>query len=90
MITSTTEKWMWLRSLHPLSQLVLVQCARGFDDYRKNTGMTSGSCLIMNAITLIAILFFAELCCGTLSPPTGKNKKEKEKPNNKMFSIETW
>ncbi|XP_020300718.1 chitinase domain-containing protein 1 [Pseudomyrmex gracilis] len=33
----------------------------------------------MNAITFIAIVFFAELCCGTLSPPTKKIKKDKGK-----------
>ncbi|XP_018377824.1 PREDICTED: chitinase domain-containing protein 1 isoform X2 [Trachymyrmex cornetzi] len=37
----------------------------------------------MNAITLIAILYIAELCCGTLLPPTGKNKKEKGKLQDK-------
>ncbi|XP_012235700.1 chitinase domain-containing protein 1 [Linepithema humile] len=38
----------------------------------------------MNAITVVAILFLVELCCGTLSPPTGKNKREKGKSNNKL------
>ncbi|XP_036140611.1 chitinase domain-containing protein 1 [Monomorium pharaonis] len=38
----------------------------------------------MNVITLIAALFFAELCCGTLLPPTEKNKKEKGKFINKL------
>lgn len=38
----------------------------------------------MNAIILIAILFLAELCFGTLLPPTGKNKKEKGKHSNKV------
>ncbi|XP_039312453.1 uncharacterized protein LOC105206525 isoform X3 [Solenopsis invicta] len=39
----------------------------------------------MNVITLIAALFLVELCCGTLLPPTGKNKKEKGKGNNKLY-----
>ncbi|XP_018377823.1 PREDICTED: chitinase domain-containing protein 1 isoform X1 [Trachymyrmex cornetzi] len=39
----------------------------------------------MNAITLIAILYIAELCCGTLLPPTGKNKKEKGKLQDKLY-----
>ncbi|EZA47618.1 hypothetical protein DMN91_012217 [Ooceraea biroi] len=39
----------------------------------------------MNAITLIALLFLAESCHGTLSPPAGKNKKEKGKANDKLL-----
>jgi len=38
----------------------------------------------MNAITLITILYIADLCCGTLLPPTGKNKKEKRKLHDKV------
>jgi len=38
----------------------------------------------MNAITLIAVLFLIESCYGTLSPPTGKNKREKGRSNDKV------
>jgi len=41
----------------------------------------------MNAIILIAVLFLIESCHGTLSPPTGKNKREKGRNNDKV-SIE--
>lgn len=43
----------------------------------------------MNAITVIAILFLAELCCGTLSPPIEKNKREKGKNNNKVSTTKS-
>lgn len=38
----------------------------------------------MYAITLIVVLFLVELCHGTLSPPTGKNKKEKGRASDKV------
>ncbi|KAL0102774.1 hypothetical protein PUN28_018222 [Cardiocondyla obscurior] len=40
----------------------------------------------MNAIIFIAVLFLAELCYGTLSPPTAKNKKNKEKHATKSYN----
>ncbi|KYM94707.1 Chitinase domain-containing protein 1 [Cyphomyrmex costatus] len=39
----------------------------------------------MNAITLITILCITDLCCGTLLPPIGKNKKEKGKLHEKSY-----
>lgn len=43
--------------------------------------------IIMNAITLIGILCLVELCTGTISPSTGKEKKDKGKTNSKVGAI---